>query len=115
MLSLTTAAKFPPLFDGSGPNLALKNRVKIMAVKMRLKRVGMKNTPVFRIVATDGRKPRDGRPKEELGTYSPLSKEDPNFTINLERAEYWLGVGAMPSDTVRSFIRKARRAAKASA
>ena len=84
-----------------------------MAVKLRLKRIGTRNTPVFRIVATDGRKPRDGRPKEELGTYSPLSKEEPNFTINLERAEYWLGVGAMPSDTVRSFIRKARRAAKA--
>ena len=76
-----------------------------MAVKLRLKRIGTRNTPVFRIVATDGRKPRDGRPKEELGTYSPLSKEEPNFTINLERAK--------PSDTVRSFIRKARRAAKA--
>ena len=86
-----------------------------MAVKLRLKRIGTRNTPVFRIVATDSRKPRDGRPKEELGTYSPLSEEEPNFSINLERAEYWLGVGAKPSDTVRSFIRKARRAAKAGA
>ena len=86
-----------------------------MAVKLRLKRVGARNTPVFRIVATDGRAKRDGRPKEELGTYEPLASVEPNFSINLERAEYWLSVGAQPSDTVRSFIRKARRAAKASA
>ena len=86
-----------------------------MAVKLRLKRVGARNTPAYRIVATDGRKPRDGRPKEELGTYEPRASVEPNFSINLERAEYWLSVGAKPSDTVRSFIRKARRAAKASA
>jgi len=84
-----------------------------MAVKLRLKRIGARNTPAYRIVATDGRAPRDGRPKEELGTYEPLSRAEPNYSINLERAEYWLSVGAQPSDTVRSFIRKARRAAKA--
>ena len=66
-------------------------------------------------MATDGRNRRDGRPKEELGTYEPLSKNEPNFAINLERAEYWLSVGAQPSDTVRSFIRKARRTSKAEA
>jgi|TARA_B000000565_G_C23532788_1_gene280454 small subunit ribosomal protein S16 len=87
----------------------------VMAVKLRLKRVGARNTPAYRIVATDGRNRRDGRPKEELGTYEPLSKKEPNYSINLERAEYWLSVGAQPSDTVRSFIRKARRASKADA
>ena len=87
----------------------------VMAVKLRLKRIGARNTPAYRIVATDGRNRRDGRPKEELGTYEPLSKKEPNYSINLERAEYWLSVGAQPSDTVRSFIRKARRAAKATA
>jgi len=84
----------------------------IMAVKLRLKRVGARNTPFYRIVATDTRTKRDGRPIEELGTYNPVAPDEPNFTINLERAEYWLGTGAQPSDTVRSFIRKARRAAK---
>jgi small subunit ribosomal protein S16 len=83
-----------------------------MAVKLRLKRIGTRNTPVYRIVATDGRTKRDGRPIEELGTYQPLINEIPNFSINLERVDYWLGVGAKPSDTVNSFIRKARRAAE---
>ena len=91
------------------------NGIFVMAVKLRLKRVGARNTPAYRIVATDGRNRRDGRPKEELGTYEPLSKKEPNYSINLERAEYWLSVGAQPSDTVRSFIRKARRASKADA
>ena len=59
-----------------------------MAVKLRLKRIGARNTPVYRIVATDSRNRRDGRPKEELGTYEPLSSTEPNYSINLERAEY---------------------------
>jgi small subunit ribosomal protein S16 len=83
-----------------------------MAVKIRMKRVGTKNTPVFRIVVADGRSPRDGRFIEELGTYQPL-KKDNNFTLNLERAKYWVGKGAQPSDTVASFIRKATKAAAA--
>ena len=82
-----------------------------MAVKLRLKRIGARNTPIYRIVATDSRSPRDGRPIEELGTYNPVQQTEPNFDLNLERAEHWLSVGAQPSDTVRSFIRKARRAA----
>lgn len=80
----------------------------IMAVRIRMKRVGAKNTPVFRIVVADGRSPRDGKFIEEIGTYQPLKKGD-NFTLNLERAEYWVGKGAQPSDTVASFLRKARR------
>ena len=81
-----------------------------MAVKIRMKRVGTKNTPVFRIVVADGRSPRDGKFIEEIGTYSPLQKEN-NFSLNLERAKYWVSKGAQPSDTVASFIKKAGKAA----
>ena len=73
-----------------------------------MKRVGAKNTPVFRIVVADSRSPRDGKFIEEIGTYQPLKKGD-NFTLNLERAQYWVGKGAQPSDTVASFLRKAKR------
>ena len=83
-----------------------------MAVKMRLKRIGMKNTPVFRIVVTDGRSPRDGRFIEEIGTYWPLKEGADNFTINLDRTKYWRGVGAQPSETVASIIKRALRAEK---
>ena len=81
-----------------------------MAVKIRIKRVGTKNLPVFRIVVADGRSPRDGKFIEELGTYQPLKKGD-NFTIKLERAQYWISKGAQPSETVASFIKKASKAA----
>ncbi len=81
-----------------------------MAVKIRMKRVGAKNTPVFRIVVADERSPRDGKCIEEIGTYQPQKKGD-NFTLKQDRVEYWLSKGALPSDTVASFIRKARRAA----
>jgi small subunit ribosomal protein S16 len=81
-----------------------------MSVKIRMKRIGTKNTPVFRIVVADSRSPRDGKCIEELGTYQPLKKGD-NFTLDLTRANYWLSKGAQPSDTVASFIRKAKRTA----
>ena len=77
-----------------------------------MKRFGTKNQPAFRIVVADSRSPRDGKCIEELGTYQPLKKGD-NFMLNLDRAKYWLGKGAQPSDTVASFIRKAARAAPA--
>lgn len=80
-----------------------------MAVKIRMKRVGTKNLPVFRIVVADGRSPRDGKFIEEIGTYQPLKKGD-NFTLNLDRANYWISKGAQPSDTVASFIKKAGKA-----
>jgi len=83
-----------------------------MAVKIRMKRVGAKNAPVFRIVVADSRSPRDGKFIEELGTYQPL-KKGTNFTMDLERAKYWLSKGAQPSDTVASFIKKANKAAAA--
>lgn len=83
-----------------------------MAVKIRMKRVGTKNTPVFRIVVADGRSPRDGKFIEEIGTYQPLKQGD-NFTLNLDRANYWVSKGAQPSETVASFIKKAAKAAPA--
>ena len=83
-----------------------------MAVKIRLRRVGTKNVPVYRIVVTDARSPRDGRFIENLGTYDP-QKAEQNFTVDLERARYWVGKGAQPSDTVRSILKKAEKAATA--
>ena len=77
-------------------------------VKIRLRRFGKKNTPIYRVVVADKRSPRDGRVIEEIGTYDPLLKKD-NFTLKLDRVDYWLGVGAQPSDTVASFIKKARK------
>ena len=79
-----------------------------MAVKIRMKRVGTKNTPVYRIVVADSRSPRDGKCIEDIGTYQPL-KQGENFTIKLERATYWLSKGAQPSNTVASFIKKASK------
>ena len=73
-----------------------------------MKRVGAKNTPVFRIVVADSRSPRDGKFIEEIGTYQPL-KKDQNFTLDLERVNYWVSKGAQPSDTVASFIKKASK------
>jgi small subunit ribosomal protein S16 len=83
-----------------------------MSVKIRLKRTGAKNHPVYRIVVADSRSPRDGKFVEEIGTYQP-TKGGQNYTIDLERAKYWVSHGAQPSDTVASFMRKATRAAAA--
>jgi small subunit ribosomal protein S16 len=83
-----------------------------MSVKIRMKRVGTKNTPVFRIVVADSRSPRDGKFIEELGTYHPL-KTGENYTLKLDRAQYWLSKGAQPSETVASFIKKSAKAAPA--
>jgi len=83
-----------------------------MAVKIRMKRVGAKNAPFFRIVVADSRSPRDGRFIEEIGSYQPLKRGD-NFTLKLDRAKYWISKGAQPSDTVASFIKKAGKVAVA--
>ena len=85
-----------------------------MAVKIRMKRIGAKNTPVFRIVVADGRSPRDGKFIEEIGTYQPLKKDD-NVTLDLERVTYWVSKGAKPSDTVASFIKRLSKTAVAKA
>ena len=72
---------------------------------MRLKRMGMKKEPFYRLVVTDSRNPRDGRFIEEIGYYNPVS-EPVEMKINHERAKYWLGVGAQPTDTVRGLLKK---------
>jgi small subunit ribosomal protein S16 len=77
-------------------------------VRMRLKRVGATNSPVYRIVVADNRSPRDGKFIEELGTYWPLKKGE-NVALDVERADYWIKVGAQPSETVASFLKKAKR------
>ncbi len=78
-----------------------------MAVKIRMKRFGRTNRPYFRINAVDSRASRDGRIIEELGSYDPHGSEDQKVKLNAERIQYWLSVGAQPSDTVRSFLKKA--------
>jgi small subunit ribosomal protein S16 len=83
-----------------------------MSVKIRMKRVGTKNTPVYRIVVADSRSPRDGKFIEEIGTYHPL-QSGTNFNLKLDRAQYWVSKGAQPSDTVASFIKKANKATAA--
>ena len=74
-------------------------------VKIRLKRMGMNKKPFYRLVVTDSRNPRDGRFIEEIGYYNPVS-EPVEMKINHERAKYWLGVGAQPTDTVRGLLKK---------
>ena len=78
-----------------------------MAVKLRLKRTGRRHLPCYRLNAIDSRAPRDGRAIEELGLYDPLQK-DPEKQINFkrERIEYWLSVGAQPSETVANLLEK---------
>lgn len=76
-----------------------------MAVKLRLKRGGSKQKPVYRIVASDSRSPRDGRFIETIGMYNPIPKEY-ELTVDEEKALYWLGNGAEPTDTVRSLLSK---------
>ncbi len=77
-----------------------------MAVKLRLKRMGAKKAPFYRIVAADSRSPRDGRFIEQLGTYDP-TKDPAIVSINEEAVLKWLNNGAQPSDTVRSLLSRA--------
>lgn len=78
-----------------------------MAVAIRMKRMGRKNREYYRICATDRRSPRDGRVIEELGTYDPhVPETDARCTLNGTRVDYWLSVGAQPSDNVRVLIKK---------
>jgi small subunit ribosomal protein S16 len=77
-----------------------------MAVKLRLRRVGRKKNPVYRIIAADSRSPRDGRFLEILGQYAPRQGEGA-LNLDTERVNHWLDVGAQPTDTVRSLLRKA--------
>ena len=76
-----------------------------MAVKIRLKRMGSKKAPFYRIVVADSRSPRDGRFIETVGTYNPLVEEN-QVTLKEERVLEWLSKGAQPSDTVRNILSK---------
>lgn len=85
-----------------------------MSVAIRLRREGAKNRPYYRIIVADQRKKLTGRYLEQVGTYDP-KKEGENWTLKLDRAEYWIGVGAKASETVASIIKKERRKPKAEA
>ena len=75
-------------------------------VKIRLRRMGAKKSPYYRIVVADSRSPRDGRCIEEIGTYNPLT--DPaTITVDAEKAQTWIKNGAQPTDTVRGLLKKA--------
>jgi small subunit ribosomal protein S16 len=75
-------------------------------VKIRLRRMGAKKAPFYRIVVADSRSPRDGRCIEEIGTYNPLLESE-NITIDAENAQTWIKNGAQPTDTVRGLLKKA--------
>ncbi|MFZ4599762.1 MAG: 30S ribosomal protein S16 [Terrimicrobiaceae bacterium] len=79
-----------------------------MAVAIRLRREGTKNRPYYKIVVADQRRARDGKFIEIIGTYDP-KLEGENFSIHLDRADYWVGVGARPSQTVGNIMTKARK------
>ena len=75
-------------------------------VRIRLKKMGSKKRPYYRIVVQDSRKPRDGTTIEEIGIYHPIEAEDKQISFNEDRARYWIGVGAQPTDTVRKIFTK---------
>jgi len=76
-----------------------------MGVRIRLARHGTKKKPFYRIVVADGENPRDGRFLEKVGTYDPL-KDPVAVSLNPDRIKYWMGKGAIPSDTVKSLLKK---------
>ena len=75
-------------------------------VKIRLRRMGAKKAPYYRIVVADSRSPRDGRFIEEVGTYDPMADSE-KLKVNMERVQYWIANGAQPTDTVRGLLKKA--------
>ena len=74
-------------------------------VKIRLRRMGAKKAPYYRIVVADSRSPRDGRFIEEIGTYDPVA-EDNKVNVEMDRVEYWIKNGAQPTETVRGLLKK---------
>lgn len=76
-----------------------------MPVKIRLARHGAKKKPFYRIVVADSESPRDGRYLENVGTYNPV-KDPAEVTLKSERIKYWIGQGAIPTDTVKSLLKK---------
>ncbi len=75
-----------------------------LVLTIRLSRIGKKKKPYYRVVVIERTRPRDGRVKEAVGTYDPL-KKPAEIKLDAERIKYWMGLGAQPSDTVRSFLR----------
>jgi small subunit ribosomal protein S16 len=75
-------------------------------VRIRLKRLGTKMRPYYRLVVMDSRKPRDGRALEEVGLYHPISPEGQQLQLDEERIRDWLGKGAQPSQTVKKLLNK---------
>ena len=75
-------------------------------VKIRLRRMGAKKAPYYRIIVADSRSPRDGRCIEEIGTYNPLT-EPATITVDAEKAQTWIKNGAQPTDTVRGLLKNA--------
>ena len=73
-------------------------------VKIRLKRFGTKKRPCYRVVVQDSQKPRDGECIEEIGTFQPIAKEDNQVSIDMDRAKYWISVGAQASDIVKKLM-----------
>ncbi|MBQ7692505.1 MAG: 30S ribosomal protein S16 [Oscillospiraceae bacterium] len=74
-------------------------------VKIRLRRMGAKKAPYYRIIVADSRSPRDGRFIEELGVYDPMADGE-KIKVDMERAKYWIANGAQPTDTVRGLLKK---------
>ena len=74
-------------------------------VKIRLRRMGAKKAPYYRIVVADSRSPRDGRFIEEIGTYDPMADSE-KIKVDVERVKYWISNGAQPTDTVRGLLKK---------
>ena len=73
-------------------------------VKIRLKRFGAAKRPYYRVVVQDSQKPRDGACIEEIGTYQPIEKEEAQVSIDMDRAKYWIGIGAQPTDIVKKLM-----------
>ncbi len=80
--------------------------VNVSMVKIRLRRMGAKKAPFYRIVVADSRYPRDGRFIEEIGTYDPLA-EPSAIKVDAERAQAWIKTGAQPTETVKNLLKKA--------
>jgi len=94
------------LFEGSRSN--------IMALKIRLARIGTRHLPVYRVVVAEARSRRDGAAVEQIGTYHPKQSDVP-LKLRLDRVDYWVNQGAVPTATVRSLIKKARKASPVAA
>ena len=75
-------------------------------VKIRLRRMGAKKAPYYRIIVADSRSPRDGRFIEELGGYDPMAEGEQKIKVDMERAQYWIANGAQPTETVRGLLKK---------